>query len=66
VKVEFTVTPLGTVEDVKVLDSKPPRVFDRAAKRAILKWKFKPKVVDGKPVSRRAVQVIEFKLSKEE
>jgi protein TonB len=66
VKMEFTVTPLGTVEDVKVLDSKPPRVFDRAAKRAILKWKFKPKVVDGKPVSRRAVQVFEFKLSKEE
>ncbi len=66
VKLEFTVTELGTVEDVKVLDSKPPRVFDRAAKRAILKWKFKPKVVDGKPVPRRAVQVIEFKLSKEE
>jgi len=66
VKLEFTVTELGTVENVKVLDSKPPRVFDRAAKRAILKWKFKPKVVDGKPVPRRAVQVIEFKLSKEE
>lgn len=66
VKVEFTVTELGNVEDVKVLDSRPSRVFDRAAKRAILKWKFKPKIVEGKPVSRRAIQVIEFKLAKEE
>ena len=65
VKVEFTVTPLGTVSNPKVIDSKPPRVFDRAAKRAILKWKFKPKVVDGTPVPRQAVQTIEFNLSKE-
>lgn len=66
VKVEFTVTELGTVKDVTVLESQPRRLFDRAAKRAILKWKFKPRIVDGKPVSRRAVQVIEFKLAKEE
>ncbi|WP_457676399.1 energy transducer TonB [Thiolapillus sp.] len=65
VKVEFTVTELGTVTDVKVLDSKPRRLFDRAAKKAILKWKFKPRVVDGKPVPRRAVQVIEFKLAED-
>ncbi len=66
VKVEFVVTELGTVRDVKVLDSKPRRLFDRAAKKAVLKWKFKPRVVDGKPVPRKAVQVIEFKLSKDE
>ncbi len=65
VKVEFTVTELGTVTDVKVLDSQPRRLFDRAAKKAILKWKFKPRVVDGKPVPRRAVQVIEFKLAED-
>ncbi len=65
VKVEFTVTELGTVTDVKVLDSQPRRLFDRAAKKAILKWKFKPRVVDGKPVPRRAVQIIEFKLAED-
>lgn len=65
VKVEFTVTELGTVSDVDVIDSKPRRLFDRAAKRAILKWKFKPRVVDDKPVARRAVQVIEFKLAED-
>ena len=62
VKVEFTVTELGTVRDAKVVDADPRRLFDRAAKQAILKWKFKPRIVDGKAVSRRAVQVIEFKL----
>ncbi len=62
VKVEFTVTELGTVKDVNVVDAKPRRLFDRAAKKAILKWKFKPRIVDGKPVPRKAVQVIEFKL----
>lgn len=65
VKVEFTVTELGTVTDVSVIDANPRRMFDREAKKAILKWKFKPRVVDGKAVSRRAVQVIEFKLEDE-
>jgi len=65
VKVEFTVTELGTVADVKVVDAKPRRLFDRAAKKAILKWKFKPRIVDGKAVPRRAVQTIEFKLEQE-
>lgn len=62
VKVVFTVTELGTVTDVKVVDAKPRRLFDRAAKKAILKWRFKPRIVDGKAVPRRAVQIIEFKM----
>jgi len=64
VKLEFTVTETGAVKDVTVVEAHPRGLFDRAAKRAILKWKFKPKVVEGKPVARRAVQVIEFKLEK--
>jgi protein TonB len=65
VKMAFTVTELGTVTDVEVVDADPRRVFDREAKQAILKWKFKPKVVDGKPVKRQATQVIEFKLTED-
>jgi protein TonB len=37
-------------------------LFDREAIRAILKWKFKPRVVDGEAVERRATQTIDFKL----
>lgn len=62
VKVEFIVTELGTVTDVNVVDAEPRRLFDRAAKKAIMKWKFKPSIVDGKPVPRKMVQIIEFKL----
>ncbi len=62
VKVEFTITAIGTVKDPKVIEAEPSRVFDREAIRAILKWKFKPRVVDGVAVDRRATQIIEFKL----
>ena len=62
VKIEFTVNADGTVRGTKVLDSKPRGVFDAAATSAALKWKFKPKVVDGKPVEQRGVQTLEFKL----
>ncbi len=65
VKLEFTVTELGTVKDAKVLESKPRRIFDRAALKAILKWRFKPRVIDGKAVERRATQVIEFSLTQD-
>lgn len=63
VKVEFTITETGTVKDPRIVEAQPPRVFNREAVRAILKWKFKPRVVDGVAVERRATQVIDFTLS---
>lgn len=62
VKVSFTITAIGTVKDPKVIDANPPRVFNREALRAILKWKFKPRVVDGVAVDRPATQIIDFNL----
>jgi len=62
VKVEFTITPVGTVTKPHVVEAKPPRIFNREAIRAILKWKFKPRVIDGTAVERLATQTIEFKL----
>jgi protein TonB len=64
VKVEFTITAVGTVKNPRVIDAKPPRVFNREAIRAILKWKFKPRVIDGVAVDRPAVQIIDFSLEK--
>ena len=62
VKVEFTITEAGTVKDPRVVDANPPRIFNREAIRAILKWKFKPRVVEGVAVERLATQVIDFTL----
>jgi len=64
VTIEFIVTPEGDVRDPKVLRSQPPDVFDEAAREGVLRWKFKPKIVDGKPITRRARLDINFKLRK--
>ena len=49
VDMSFTVTTAGTVQDPVVLFS-TSSLFDRAATRAVLKFKYKPRVVDGVPV----------------
>lgn len=62
VRLEFTILADGTVSDVKVIDSKPRQVFDRSAYQAVLRWKFKPRIIDGKAVPRRARTTVEFEL----
>jgi len=49
VDMSFTVTTTGTVRDPIVLYS-TSSLFERAATRAVLKFKYKPRVVDGIPV----------------
>lgn len=59
----FTVTRTGKVKDVKVLSSKPRHVFDRAALKALYKWKYRPEVVAGQAVeSPDQVVTLEFNL----
>lgn len=52
VTVRFTIGPSGRVTDATVIDSKPPGVFDRSVLKAIRRWRYDPKLVDGKPVAR--------------
>jgi protein TonB len=49
VDMSFTVTTTGTVKDPIVVFS-TSSLFDRSAIRAVLKFKYKPRVVDGVPV----------------
>lgn len=49
VDLAFTVTSAGTVMNPVVIQS-TSSLFDRAATRAVLKFKYKPRVVDGVPV----------------
>jgi TonB family protein len=55
VDLEFTVTAAGTVAEPKVVAS-TSSVFDRAAVQAVLKYKYKPRVVDGKAVETPGVR----------
>lgn len=64
VKIEFTITADGSVEDAVVKEAQPPEIFDEAALKAINQWTFKEKIVDGKAVEQRAVQTLQFKLTK--
>lgn len=47
VTVEFTVTEDGTVADPFILQAEPENIFNRAAIKAVLRFKYKPKVVNG-------------------
>jgi protein TonB len=57
VVVEFTISTAGTVKDPVVVASEPGTVFDRVAIQAVRKWKYNPKIEDGKPVERSGVKV---------
>ena len=69
--VEFTVTAQGTVKDTLIVDNcamvanlrnpsecadRKSSIFDSAATKAALKFKYKPKVIDGVPVDTAGVQ----------
>jgi len=63
VLLEFFVTATGAVRDPVVIEADPPGIFDRAAIQAALKFKYKPKVVDGEAVEVAGVRnLIKFEL----
>ncbi|MFT2090342.1 energy transducer TonB [Paraglaciecola sp. 2405UD69-4] len=63
VRLSFSITSQGTVDNISVLDSEPRRVFDQAARRALAKWKYKPNMVQGKPQAQDGMEVmLDFKL----
>jgi protein TonB len=62
VLVSFTVDPDGKTSNVKVVESQPRRVFDRAAIDAVERYLFTPAMNGGTAVSSTKQQRIEFKL----
>jgi protein TonB len=64
VKARLEINAEGTVDSVEIIDSNPKGIFERSAIRALYKYKFKPKMVDGKPQPQTATQTLEFNLDK--
>ncbi len=63
VVVEYTVTKQGTVKDPVVIEAKPQRTFDKTAIKSALRYKYKPRVVNGVPIEVRGVRTkITFKV----
>ena len=50
----------GKVVNVKLVSAKPPRIFNKEASRAVRRWQFKPKTIDGVAVSQTGQLTVEF------
>ena len=63
--VEFTVTRLGTVSQPHIVAAEPSGVFDQVAISAVLKFRYKPRVVNGEAIAVAGVRNrINFRLAK--
>jgi protein TonB len=63
VKLSFSIDKTGRVFDAKVMNAEPKRLFDRAALKALKRWKYKPTINNGEPQIQRGQSVmLEFNL----
>lgn len=58
VLVEFTITHNGEVADIVIVDADPKKIFNRAVLRALKRWKYQPKIVNGKAVPQYNIREI--------
>lgn len=64
--VEYTVTTNGSVRDPVVVEAEPSSIFNRAAINSALKYKYKPRVIDGQAIEVPGVRTrIVFNLAEE-
>ena len=60
---QFNITASGTVSNIKILGAKPLRIFNKSAIQALRKWKYQPKIENGKAVEQKGLKVqLDFKL----
>jgi len=66
VLVSFTITENGLVENARVIAAEPKNIFDAAALKAVRRWRYDPKIVDGEPVEQTDIRIaIPFRLENE-
>lgn len=54
--VEYTVTKVGSIKDPVAIECQPKGYFERASIKAALKFKYKPRVIDGEAIDVNGVQ----------
>lgn len=63
VHLRFTIAAAGTVKDLVVVDAEPQGVFDEAATKAVLRYRYNPRIENGVAVEQRGLElVIRFKI----
>ena len=63
VQLRFSIMEDGSVDEVEVIDADPKRVFDREAIRALKRWKYSPKIENGKALKQTGQKVqLDFNL----
>jgi len=66
VLLEFTIARDGTTKDIRVIESSSP-LFEEPSIRALRRWRYMPRTVDGEPVETTGTQtIIEFALERDE
>lgn len=64
VSLSFGVSPIGEVVDIKIIEAQPRNTFERAAKQALRKWRYQPKMENGSAVGMDGLQVrLDFNLT---
>ena len=60
---QFDITPAGYTDNITVIQASPPQIFNSSATQALRKWKYKPKLKNGKPIRQNKLKVqLDFKL----
>lgn len=61
--VAYTVTARGDIQDIEILESPSP-LLTKSVLRTLSRWKFQPSIKDGKAISVRLKEAIDFTLEK--
>ncbi|USD67016.1 energy transducer TonB [Vibrio sp. SCSIO 43136] len=65
VVMSFTIDPQGRPVDIEIIEANPRRLFEREARKALARWKYQAKVMDGKAVAQPGQTVkLEFKIER--
>ena len=63
---QFDIKKNGETDNISILQASPPQMFNSSAVQALKRWKYKPKLEDGRPVRQNHLKVqLDFNLINE-
>ena len=63
---KFDIMETGQVDNISVIQASPPQIFNSSAVQALRKWKYKPRIEDGKAIRQKNLKVqLDFRLTNE-